>query len=570
MRLCGTPRFLLALAVLSIALPLTSYAQSNAPAMQLPADQKAYRAALDKPDPDSQIAALQAFLHDFPDSKRDGPARMKIFRLLLGVRPDRVKEIDALAVIIIHNSGTGLALANEENEVAYFLAEALPNGVDLDSAEKWAKDSVAQSTLTVFTAQARQASEQSKEPMPSAAELQHGVDELQVAELQTLADVYFHEGKLDKATATLDQTKGLDPKAVADAFGSIQLTRGQIAYAQHRDAEALDDLELAEIYGGLNAQMKPVLLKLYAQAHGGSTAGMDAEIDARYRKLLPAAFTPKPHTAPPTGRTVLLELYTGSACEPCVAADLVLDGVLEAYPRSEVVALSFDQHIPEPDPLANPDTVARADSYRIGGTPNAFIDGQSAGFVGGYRDYSQQRFTELIPVLDKELNVPSGLVLKLNASVSPDHTIVANATAEITDSAALHKLLASGTAPNLVLNIALVQPEVRYSGENGIRFHSMVVRALARPTAKGFPVAMTGESHASFTFDPATISTQLSKYLADFSQHNDRWGVVQFLSTDTTLNGPLAVAAWVEEPATHKVVQAAFFPLSAPAQEATR
>jgi thiol-disulfide isomerase/thioredoxin len=399
--------------------------------------------------------------------------------------------------------------------------------------------------------------------MPSATELQLQLDQYLAADLQTLADVYLHEGKLDKATAALDRTKSFDPQAIESDLGSILLTRGQIAYAQHHDAEALDYLERAAVYGGLNAQARPVLLKLYAQANGGSSAGMEADIDAQYRKLVPAAFTPAPHNTPPTGRTVLLELFTGSGCAPCVAADLALDGVLEAYPRNEVVALSFDQHIPEPDPLANPDSVARARFYDIGGTPTAFLDGKSAGFVGGERSDAQKRYPTLAKNIDEQLDIPSGVDLKLDTTVAPDHTIAVNATAKITDAAALNKLLspAKGAAPNLVLNIALVQPEVSYSGENGIRFHSMVVRALARPAAKGFPIAMTGESQASATFDPAEVSRELSKYLAEYSQHNDRFGIVHFLSTDTSLPGSLAVAAWVEDPTTHQVVQAAFVPL---------
>lgn len=570
MRLRATRNLLLPLAGLSIAVASTLSAQSTAPAMQLPADQKAYRAALASPTSDSEIAALQVFLHDFPESKRDGAARLKVFRLLLAVHPDQVKEIHALGNTLVHNSGTGIGLANEENQIAYYLAEALPNGVDLKSAEKWAKDAVAQTTLPAYTASLRHSSEQFKTPMPSSSEVQHDFEQLETGNLQTLADVYFHEGKLNKATAALDQTKSFDPGTLESSLGSLQLTHGQIAFAKHHDAEALADLEQAEIYGGLVPAEKPVLLKLYAEQHNGSTAGMEADIDAQYRKLVPTAFTPAPHTAPPTDRTVLLELYTGSACEPCVAADLAFDGVVTAYPRDEVVALAFDQHVPDPDPLANPDSVARGDSYHIVGTPTAYIDGKDAGFIGGERKEGQKSFTTLTGSLDEELNVSSGVELKLNAAISPDHTIVGNATAVIKDSAALHKLLSSTASPNLVLNIALVQLDVRYSGENGIRFHPMVVRSVARPLDKGFPVAMTGESKASFVFDPSAISGQLSKYLADFSQFNKTFGVVHFLSTDTSLDGPLAVAAWVEDPSTHRVLQASFAPLSRPAQEAAR
>ncbi|HEX4154268.1 MAG TPA: hypothetical protein VHY48_01525 [Acidobacteriaceae bacterium] len=565
-----------------MGLPLsvqTAAAQTHnaAAAMQLPADQKAYKAAMASPTPDGQIAALQAFVHDFPDSKRVGAARLKVLRLLLGVHPDRVRQIHALAKTMIHDSGAGIDRANEENEVSYELAEAMPSGIDLKSAEKWAADAVTQSTLPLYTAYLRHSYANYKIPAPSATEIQQSFEQTLAADLQTLADVYFHEGKLDAAAAALDRTKGFDPHAIEPELGAILLSRGQIADARHHDAEALDDLERAEVYGGLNAQGMSVLHRLYAQTHGGGTAGMDAEIDALYRKLIPAAFTPAPHTAPPTGRTVLLELYTGSGCAPCVGADLALDGVLQAYPRSEVVALSFDQHIPEPDPLANPETVARAGFYHIGGTPTAFIDGQSPGFVGGERSNSQKSFAALAADLDKQLNTPSGVTLKLEASAAPGHTVAVNATVRITDPETLHKLLATsdGKAPDakmprLVLNLALVQQDVRYSGENGIRFHSMVVRSLARPSAEGFPVAVTGESHASFSFDPAAVSAALGKYLAAYAQYNDRFGVVHFLSTDTSLTGPLAVAAWVEDPATHNVLQAAFVPLNATTQEAAR
>jgi tetratricopeptide (TPR) repeat protein len=571
-RFRGVPGFLLSFAWLAMNLFPSARAQNAAPAMQLPADQKAYRAALASPNVDAQIAALQAFVHDFPDSKRVSPARTKIFHLLLDAHPDRVKEIHALAKTLVDNASTGIDRGNEENTVAFDLAEALPNGVDLKSAEKWANDAVAQLTLTAYTESIRSDYEKFKIPLPPASELQQQLNQLIAADLQTLADVYFHEGKLDKATASLDRTNGFDPKAIEGEFGSILLTRGQIADAQHRDAETLDDLERAEVYGGLTAQTKPLLLKLYAQAHAGSTAGLEADIDAQYHKLIPAAFTPEPHKAPPTGRTALLELYTGSACEPCVAADLAVDGVLEAYPRSEVVALSFDQHIPEPDPLANPDTIARGNFYKINSTPHTILDGKAAALIGGGRSAAQKGYPKLAEDIDKELNTPSGVELKLNASVSPDHTIAVNATVKVADATALNKLLATadGKAPNLVLNIALVQPEVRYSGENGIRFHSMVVRSLARPAEKGFPVAIAGESQAAFTFNPAEVSRDLSKYLADFSQHNDHFGIVHFLSTDTTLSGPLAVAAWVEDPTTHQVVQAAFVPLDSATQEAAR
>lgn len=142
MRFRGALGLLLSFAWLATSLSLSAQTQmaqtqSAAPAMQLPADQKAYRAALASPNTDAQIAALQAFLHDFPDSKRVPAARTKIFHLLLDAHPDRVKQINSLAKTMIESAGTGINRENEENSVAFELAEAPPNGVDLKSAEKW-------------------------------------------------------------------------------------------------------------------------------------------------------------------------------------------------------------------------------------------------------------------------------------------------------------------------------------------------------------------------------------------------------------------------------------------------
>jgi hypothetical protein len=99
----------------------------------------------------------------------------------------------------------------------------------------------------------------------------------------------------------------------------------------------------------------------------------------------------------------------------------------------------------------------------------------------------------------------------------------------------------------------------------------MVVRSIAKPSPDGFSVACAGHSRAAFTFDPASVSASLAKYLGTFAKHDDRLGVTHFLMTDTSLPlDRLAIAAWVEDPKTHKVVAAAFAPIGSPAQKAAR
>jgi hypothetical protein len=457
--------------------------------------------------------------------------------------------------------------------------------VDLKAAEAWAKDAVALTTLSAWTARMKESYKKYKMPMPSDSEIHDSWTTYKAAYLQTLADVYFHEGVLVEASATLDQAQALDPKD-GMAIGSIFLTRGQIAHALHKDAEALNDLELTEIYGGMTPTVQKLLIDLYTAKHNGDGSGLDAEIDKRYIELQ-TPFTSTPHTAPANGRTALLELFTGSACAPCVAADLGLDGVLQAYPRSEVVALSLDQHIPDPDPLANADTLSRFDYDSGSGTPTAFVDGASIKGVSGSREQGEKSFQNLSKAIDAELSTPSGVTMQLTATLTPANTIVTSANVQVENPQTLKKLLTSESkadaspsaakktgvtvatspaveTPKLVINFALVQKEVRYSGENGIRFHSMVVRSMAKPSLDGFPVALEGRSHATFTFDPATVSATLSKYLDAFSKHDDRFAAVHLLTTDTTLPlDQLAVAAWVEDTVTHKVVAAGFVPIDA-------
>lgn len=114
-------------------------------------------------------------------------------------------------------------------------------------------------------------------------------------------------------------------------------------------------------------------------ARGLRKAGQDGDakaIDARVTKLDPLLDKEYAETMPPfkvtafKGRTskseraVLLELFTGATCPPCVAADLAFDGLQKAYKPSELVLLQYHMHIPGPDPMTNPDTEARWAYYR--------------------------------------------------------------------------------------------------------------------------------------------------------------------------------------------------------------
>ena len=86
---------------------------------------------------------------------------------------------------------------------------------------------------------------------------------------------------------------------------------------------------------------------------------------------------PYPGRADPRhDRVVLLELFTGAECGPCVAADLGFDALIESYRPSELIALEYHLHIPRPDPLTAPDGVARAAYYDVLSTPSTLFNGK--------------------------------------------------------------------------------------------------------------------------------------------------------------------------------------------------
>ena len=562
-----------------------AFAQGSAaaaPRMQLPADQRAFKAARSTMDPAQRLAALQEFVKDYPKSTRAGTAQSEILKVLIRDFPQRSDEIDAQARLLVKkNGGKGMGKYQYESYIADTLAN---EGLDLQQAGKWASDAVKHMTEPAFDKNELAMYAKYKQPAPKPAAMHKDFAENRANALAALAQVSLHENRTADAQQEVAEASGLDPKV-----DEVNALAGELALAQHHDAEALSDFERAQLLGELKAPLRDKMIALYRAAHDGSDAGLVSEMDAKYRELYPPPFQPTKAAAAMTGHTVLLELFTGSACPPCVGGDLAAEGLLEAYPRSEVVMLAFDQHIPEPDPLANPDSVAEAELRGVGGTPSYALDGTMLPFYGAGRDGSSDLYGKLVKPVNDEASRPSAVDLRLHAMRGPDGVITVHAAVRTGDAkavaaqeaqpvlpkppatgpAAMAKTAAApakpavtppAAAPQPVLHVALVEDEVRYSGENGIRFHRMVVRAIAR--GSDFSLAPGSDKSFDTSFDPSAISRGLASYLTAYANNNDRFGKVTFLSTDTTIDaGHLAVAAWVEDAATHRVLQAAFVPV---------
>jgi hypothetical protein len=592
----------------------TAAAPAAAAKKQLPADQRAFKTARATMDPAKRLEAMRAFIHDYPKSKsRVSRAQNDILDTLVNNFPERTEEIDAQAKLVVKQGGKGLDGATTKTYIAFQLAEAGTAGVDLPYAEKIAKDSVNRLKEAAYNETRLKMYAKFKVPAPKPEELHRQFSNWRAEALAVLADVYLREGNEEKAAPLITEAYGLDP-----LVDDVNSQRGRLALLQHNDALALESFERAQLVGSISKADRATTLELYKKAHGGSDEGFAAELDAEYAKLYPEPFHPEPAKPVATGRTVLLELFTGSACPPCVGGDLAVEGLLHSYPRSEFVALAFDQHIPEPDPLANPDSLARADLYSVDSTPNSVIDGAKAeGLYGSDRDGSKELYERLTKLVDGEAGLESGVRLKLTADEAGDGTVHAQAAVTLPGEEAIERAIAAkpkveappktdeaakaatpakkdkkeksaaapaktptagGTAvaaakaagqapvepakPHLVVNFALVEDDVRYSGENGVRFHRMVVRSLAKPADGGFEAHVDGTLSLDASFDPAAISKALTAYLDGFEEQNDRFGKIKFLTKDMKMRpGHLAVAAWVQDTVSHKVLQAALTPL---------
>jgi predicted heme/steroid binding protein len=581
----------LLLCLLLILVPASfSHAQASGSApvkKQLPADVRAYKAAETVVDPEKRLAAMRSFVKEYSKSPEVSDAHREILKILLDNFPERTVEIEKQAKLTVKGSGKGY--------VAEFLAEAGTNGVDLKLAEKFAKEEVAYLGEASYDKETLASYAKYKMTPPKPEALHKGYAKARAEALAVLADVYLRESKSTQAAALISEAFTLDP-----LVDDVNSQRGRLALLDHKDGLALDSFERAQLVGAISTADRKKMMELYREAHGGSEEGFDAEMDARYAQLFPSPFPAGKPSTKDVHRTVLLELFTGSACSPCVGADLSIEAVLDAYPRSEVVVLTFDEHIPDPDPLANPDSVARGQVYDIVGTPSFVFDGVLQDLYGANRDESRELHDKLAKLVEAYASLPSGVELKLSADAASGGVsqIHAHAIGQLPNTSEVAKMIAAkpksdepataapkaGTKappadampaaaapaePQLVVNFAFVEDEIRYSGENGIRFHRMVVRALAKPADSGFRVTAGDNFSLDASFDLAAISGALRTYLDDYEQHNDRFGKITFISKDTTIRpSHLAIAAWVQDSVSHRVLQAAFIPVSQEQKEA--
>jgi hypothetical protein len=221
----------------------------------------------------------------------------------------------------------------------------------------------------------------------------------------------------------------------------------------------------------------------------------DAEqVETRVARLEPRDYAEYAKTMPPfkpeefkgrkgkSDRAVLVELFTGSECDPCVAVDLAFDALGRTYQPKDVVLLQYHAHIPGPDPLTSKDGQGRMDYYNKSdddkSTPQIFVSGK-ANTSGGGADPKRARlkYQEYRETIDDLLEKPATVKLTATADLKGG---------ELTAKATVADLQKPGD--KVSLRFALAEERVRYQGGNGVRYHHSVVRAMPGGP-KGFPLA---------------------------------------------------------------------------------
>jgi hypothetical protein len=254
-----------------------------------------------------------------------------------------------------------------------------------------------------------------------------------------------------------------------------------------------------------------------------------------------------------------------------VGASIAFEAALNKYRRDEYILLAYHVHIPLPDPMVNPATLARQQFYSVRSSPSYFVDGEASG-GGGSADGAQTLFESKIdPMIAKHMNDAPEASIQLTARADKSTVKVKTSVSKV-----------ASTSDKLRLQIALVEGHVRYSGENGNRFHDMVVRAMADSPAPaqaekkpesgdaaadtpkvplpvlGFALKPGQGGTFECTFDLAKATGDALAHLQDY-ETNTRKGEYSFRQKKHEIDpSKLSVVAFVQDEATKKILQATY------------
>jgi hypothetical protein len=325
----------------------------------------------------------------------------------------------------------------------------------------------------------------------------------------------------------------------------------ELALAAESALPADAPLEVRASVNGMLARSARLAGKIdLADSTEAKVKELDAKLDEEYHKTVPP-YKPQSYAGRKNAkadRAVVMEIFTGAECPPCVGADVGFDGLLKSYKPTEFIGLQYHLHIPGPDPLTNDDTVERQKYYgtEVRGTPSTFFDGKGQAGGGGPMQRSEAKYFEYRGVIDPALETPKQAEITLTATRSGDELkINAAAKAEGASKSATPKL-----------RLVLVEQSVRYPGGNKLRFHHNVVRAFPGGVA-GKPLE-GGKASVNLVVKLSDVRKAQTAYLDKFPGSSGRPFPNALPPIDLD---DLAVVALVQDDADHAIWQGVEVPV---------
>ena len=555
------PARILTALCLSLALSGAS-AQTTPPAPDTPPDEKAYTEARKIADPEKKIAALEGIKKNFPDSRYVSAANSQIFNTLIQKLPDQKERIRKAAKTMFSAAVAKDRETSKENKSATMasrgstatrIADQLVTGnVLLKDAERYAYKGVNALRENVWMAEERAAYTRQKMKIPSPETLAKDFAETRASRIGTLGRVELKLGRTALAQRLLEESYAVTPsdEDVAAALGELAAKAGD-------DAKAMGYLLSARLTGRAPDTANQAFEALYKKGHNGNLDGLEAMLDTEYRKRFPNpihmdAYKP---TEKRSDRMVLAEVFTGSGCGPCAGADVAFDAAMERYSRKDLAVVMYHVHIPRPDPMTIAETTARYQRFGGKGVPAFAIDGKDIGGGGGSRAYASGVFERFQKDLDTDLETAAEAQVKIDASLNGGTVKVSAAVDNV-----------KSDSKDLKVQIVLVEKEIRYLGENGIRFHPMVVRAFGGEKGEGYKIEANGKGTFDASFDLEGTGKDIRKQLDEYEAKGHRGEPFKFSAKKDQIDpADLAVVAFVQDDKTRHVLQAGYVDLGAPA-----
>jgi hypothetical protein len=338
--------------------------------------------------------------------------------------------------------------------------------------------------------------------------------------------VRYNMVRVGKSLAT---QKGFEPIAV-DALKPI--------------AEALTDKDPAatqvEILSAYKIALEGAGKADEAKAIDARLTKLETKLDEEYLASVPP-FKPRAYAGRKeqgANRVAVMELFTGAQCPPCVAADVAFDALGKSYKPTDLVLLQYHLHIPGPDPMTNPDTLARAQYYRVNSTPSTFFNGKAKSPGGGPMAAAETKYDQYRGAIDPLLEDTTSVKMGGKATRAGDAVKISVQVSGLEDT------------DDLRLRVLVVEDVVKFVGGNQLRFHHHVVRAMPGGV-EGVEITDKSFRHA-VTADLAKVRKATVKYLDDYAE-NER----PFPQAARPLDmKDLKVIALVQNDKTKEIVQA--------------